>query len=47
MSKDGKKKVVKKVMAHLKEDTHEYKEGMKDDKKLSKELKKMTKSNKK
>ena len=33
-------KTVKKVLSHLKEDTHEFKEQIADDKKLSKQLKK-------
>lgn len=37
--KNGKKKVVKKVLKHLKEDTKEFKEQIADDKKLSKSLK--------
>lgn len=43
---DGKKKVVKKVLSHLKDDTKEFKEQIADDKKLSKQLKKMGKSKK-
>lgn len=31
--------VVKKVLEHLKEDTKEFKEGIQDDKKLTKQLK--------
>jgi len=34
---------IKKVLKHLKEDTHEFKEQIADDKKLSKELKRKAK----
>jgi len=34
------KSTVKKVLGHLKEDTKEFKKGLREDKKLKKELKK-------
>lgn len=41
MNKKGKvAKVVKKVIGHLNEDTKDYKKGIREDKKLRKELKK-------
>lgn len=39
MKSCGKKKVIKKVLSHLKEDTKDYKKGIKEDKKLAKSLK--------
>ena len=35
-----KKRLAKKVLKHLKEDTRDYKKGIREDKKLSKVLKK-------
>jgi hypothetical protein len=36
-----KKRLAKKVLKHLKEDTKDYKKGIRDDKKLSKVLRKV------
>lgn len=36
--KNGKGKVIKKVLKHLKEDTKEFKKGIQSDKKLTKSL---------
>ena len=41
--KDGAKKLGKKVLKHLKEDTHEFREQIQDDKKLGKNIKKAMK----
>jgi hypothetical protein len=42
MEKSKVKGIVKKVFAHLKEDTRDYKKGIREDKQLKKVLKKST-----
>jgi hypothetical protein len=45
--KSNGKKVATKVLKHIKEDSHEFREQLKDDKKLAKQLKKVIKKKKK
>jgi hypothetical protein len=40
MKKPCNKKLVKKVLGHLKEDSKDFKKGLKEDKELKRELKK-------
>lgn len=39
--KNGKKKLAKKVLSHIKEDSKEFKKQLADDRKLAKKLKKV------
>lgn len=45
--KNGAKNLGKKVLKHLKEDTHEFREQIQDDKKLKKRIEKIISSKKK